>query len=210
VKEHLKEKCTIINVNTQREPLTDFNLETESRNFSRNIEVQVPVVEGMRTKWVKIASATVSKVSFRKFHDEHLKITFPQQRQTDYRIIIYNKNNPSLKITGIQAEGNIYRIVFFASGEKTYRIYYGSTGAKQSCYDTAVITEVLDKGYQAVEGYLGKQTVNQDYSQKADLAKSNFLNGKLFFGIVICLIIIVLTWVLYRTMRQIDKGSKVQ
>ena len=110
-------KTTIINVAARREPLTELTLETSSRNFSRAAVVQTPVTHDTRTEWVEIGRGTVSLVDFGGYHKETLSISFPERRESQYRIVIHNEDSPPLKITGVAALGNVYRAVFLAAAD---------------------------------------------------------------------------------------------
>jgi len=208
VEQDAKEKRTIIDVRSGRQPLTGLSLETSSRNFSRRVVVQKPVPRGVSTDWVELGQATVSMVHFGNFHRERLKITFPEQRQEDYRIIIYNQDNPPLEITGVKAEGNVYRMVFLAVPGKTYRVYYGSESADKPSYDMATVLAPLRKGHQAVAGSLGVQLANPDFGEKPGFALRGLLGNRLILGAAICLMVVVLGWGLFRAARRVDAMPK--
>ena len=120
--EDAKEKQTIVTVCTRREPLTALTIETTSSNFSRAAAVQVPVTRGVATDWVEVGGTTVSAVRFRGFEQEKLIIRFPEQRQAEYRIVVSNQDNPPLEITGVAADGNVYRVMFFAGRRRTLQV----------------------------------------------------------------------------------------
>ncbi len=205
LEEDAKEKCTIINVRSRREPLTGLMLETTDRNFSRPAVVQIPVERGINTEWVEVGRATLSVVSFRGYHREQLKVAFPEQRQETYRIIIQNEDNRPLKITGVAAEGNVYHIVFLALKDTAYRLYYGSEAAERPSYDMATVLASLREGYQAIQESLGAQVANPDFGEKPGLLFRKLLGSKILLGIVICLMVAVLAWGLFRASRRIDE-----
>ena len=204
VQQDAGKKQTIVEVRTRREPLTGFTLETSSRNFSRRVAVQTPVRRGVSSDWVDMAEATVSRVQFGNFHRERLKIAFPETRQENYRIVIRNQDNPPLEITGVEAEGNVYRTVFLALPGKDYRVFYASESAEKPSYDMATVLMPLREGYQAVEGELDVQLTNPDFGETPGFALRSLLGNKLFLGAVICLMIIALGWGLFRAARRID------
>ncbi len=97
------EKATIIGIQTRREPLTEFTLETSSRNFSRSASVQVPVEHGKRTDWVEIGQGKLSIVDFGGYHRQTLSISFPEHRESQYRLVIHDEDNPPLTVAGVRA-----------------------------------------------------------------------------------------------------------
>ena len=98
-------KQTIVHVQTRRAPLTSLTLETASANFSRAASVEVQVDRGVTTAWQQVAEGRVSVVRFRGFQRAHLELTFPEQREEAYRIVIQNEDNAAVEISGVAAEG---------------------------------------------------------------------------------------------------------
>ena len=200
-----KEKRTVIALTTQREPLTSFTLETKSRNFSRQAVVEVPVERGVRTDWEEIGRATISVIEIGEFNREHLEIKFPERRHQKYRIRIENQDNPPLAITNVKAEGNVYRAVFFAPETETCRVYYGSESAQQPSYDTAAVLSRPSKDYRATEMRLGVEVANPAFGEPPGRAVRKLLGNRALLGAAICLVVVVLTWILFRAGRRIDQ-----
>ena len=205
-----KEKQTLITLSTQREPLTSFTLETTSRNFSRQAVVEVHVERGVRTDWKEIGRATLSLIDIGAFNREDLKITFPERRHQQYRIVIDNQDNPPLEITNVKAEGNVYRMVFFPPETETHRVYYGSETAQRPNYDTAAVLAQPRKDYLASEVQLGTEIANPAFGKPPGLAFRRLLGNPAFLGAAICIVVAVLTWILFRAGRQIDQITSDQ
>ncbi|HKI19520.1 MAG TPA: hypothetical protein VKA15_16665, partial [Isosphaeraceae bacterium] len=73
-----KKKETRVEIESRREPLERFSIETASRNFSRTARVLVPVERGMRTDWVEVGRATLSLIQVRAFRHAELRVDFPE------------------------------------------------------------------------------------------------------------------------------------
>ncbi len=200
-----KDKQTLITLSVQREPLTSFTLETTSRNFSRRASVEVPVERGVRTDWQEIGHATISVIEVGEFNRRHLQVKFPDNRNLQYRFVIDNQDNPPLKITNVKAEGNVYRMVFFAPDLETCRVYYGSETAERPSYDTATVLARTNKDYRATDMKLAAEVANPTFGEPAGLAARKLLGNRLLLGAVICLVVAVLTWILFRAGRHIDQ-----
>ncbi len=161
VEEDAAEKSTIVYVRTRREPLTGLTLETSDRNFSRSAVVEAPVERGVRKQWVEIGRDRLSLLDFGKYHSRALGISFPERRESEYRIVIRNEDNPPLAITGVKARGNVYRAVFLAAAKETYRLGYGSDDAQTPNYDAAAVLAPLRlEGQRPTELRLGPQIAN--------------------------------------------------
>jgi hypothetical protein len=208
-KEDAEKKLTILSVRTRREPISRFTLETPSRNFYRQAVVEVPVVKGVNREWRRIGEATLSNFRFRSHHREQLTIAFPEQREETYRIVLHNEDNPTLGITGVKAEGNIHRVVFLAEPSKAYRVVYGSETAEAPKYEAgAVLAALRREDFQPVEAQLGAQVANTEFGGEPGLAVRKLLNNWFFLGGVICLMVVVLGWSLFRAGRHLESLPK--
>jgi hypothetical protein len=192
-------KQTILAIRTRREPLTSFTLVTPSRNFSRRVVVEVPVVKGVKTDWQEIGAATVSHFGFRGYHHEHLRIEFPERREEQYRIVIHNEDNPPLKVSAVTAVGDVYRVVFLAQKSRTYRVLYGSEAAPAPKYEAGTVLAALrGETFQPELAKPGPQAENPDFGVEPGLALRALVNNWFFLGGVIGLMVVVLGWSLFR------------
>jgi hypothetical protein len=196
-----KQKVTRIEIQSRREPLTAFSLKTPSRNFSRTATVLIPVQRGVRTDWVEVGRGTLSQIQFRTFRRAELKVDFPEQRQERYQLLIENADNPPLEITGVEAQGTGYRLVFIGSDGRTYRVEYGSDSAESPHYDTAVVLTSLKRGFQPVALKVGPQVANPAY--KSERGLRDIFNSAAFLTLAIILMVIVLAWALFRASQRI-------
>jgi hypothetical protein len=192
-----------IEIESRREPLVRFSLDTSSRNFSRTARVLVPVQRGVRTDWVEVGRAKVSLIQFRAFRRAELKVDFPEQRQVHYQLVIENADNPPLEITGVEAEGTPYRLVFLGSPGRTYRVEYGSETLDPPQYDTAAVLASMNRGYQPVNIKSGPQIANSGY--RARWGFDDILNSNAFLILAIIAMVVVLAWALFRAGQRIKK-----
>lgn len=208
VEEDLTENTTSIYVDTRRQPITELMLETLSRNFNRPIQVQVPVTRGGRTEWRDIAQGKVSMIEFGAFSDKSLAISFPEQRVEEYRIVIRNEDNPPLKITDVMARGNVYRAIFIAEADKTYRLVYGSDDAKRPNYDAAaVLAPLRAEGHRPSEAVFGPEVANAA-AESSPISFRAVLNNPLLLGAAIVVLVLLLGWALFVATRRIDRLPK--
>jgi hypothetical protein len=203
-----QKKQTILQVHTRREPLTAFTIETPSRNFNRRLTVEVPVVRGPTTQWNAIGQGTLSNFRFRTYHREHVSVQFPEQRQDQYRVVIDNEDNPPLDITGVKAEGNVYREIFLAQEEKSFRVYYGAESVESPKYEAATVLSTLRESFSPTRVQLGAQVDNASFGEEPGFTVRNALNNWIFLGAVICLMVIVLAWGLFRAGKQLENLPK--
>jgi hypothetical protein len=198
-----KKKETRVEIQSRREPLVRFSVATASRNFSRTARVRVPVERGERTDWVEVGRATLSLIQFRAFRRAELRVDFSEQRREHYQLVIENADNPPLEITGVEAEGTPYRLVFLDSQGRTYRVEYGSETAQSPHYDTAAVLGSLSRGYQPVTVNLGPQTVNS--GSRAERGSRGIFNSSVFLTLAIVAMVLALGWALFRAGQRIKK-----
>jgi len=198
-----QKKETRVKIQSRREPLVRFSLATASRNFSRTAQVRVPVQNGIRTDWVEVGRGTVSLIRFRAFRRADLRIAFPEQRQEHYQLVIENADNPPLEITGIEAEGTGYRLVFLGSPGRTYRVEYGSDTLEPAQYDTATVLASMNQGYQPVTVKLSPQIAISHY--RAGRGFWDIFNSTVFLTLAIVAMVVALAWALFRAGQRIGK-----
>ena len=208
--EDSKEKSTYVYVQTNRQPLTELTLETSSRNFSRTLLIEQLVRRGDKNAWAEITQGQVRRIDFRGYRKESLTVGFPEHRETEYRIVIRNEDSPPLSITGVKAQGNMYRAVFLAAAKENYRAYYGSGTVEQPKYDAAAVLLPLRQGGEATPATLGPQTMNPAVGNVVCEPPSscNLFKNPLALGILAVLLAAVLGWALYRAAQRINQLPK--
>ncbi len=155
----------------------------------------------MRTDWVEVGRATLSLIQFRAFRHAELRVDFPEQRHEHYQLVIENADNPPLEITGIEAEGTPYRLVFLGSQDRTYRVEYGSDTAEPPRYDTAAVLASLSRGYQPVPVTLSPPIANSGY--RAERGFRDIVSSTIFLTLAIIAMVVALGWALFRAGQRI-------
>jgi len=201
ISQDAEHKTSLIDIDSQRQPLTGFKLQINTANFNRDIEVQIPRHRGIETQMQTIGNTVLQALHFQDINRESSGITFPEQRQAHYRIVIRNQDNPPLDIAAVAGVGYGYQLLFLPQPDKIYRLRYGADKAEFPRYDTAPIQELLRRGYQTTAAALGGETAAAPSESKLDIGK--LLNTNLFLGLVIALMVAVLAWCLYRVGRRV-------
>ena len=203
VEQREKDRRTVVTVRARHEPLTVLIVETPDQNFSRSITLEAAVMNGVRKTWVPVAESRIFMVQFRSFHEANLRIEFPEQRAEEYRLLIRDADNPPLNVTGIRAEGNLYRLSWLSRVEAGTHLYYGSETANKPTYDTASVLAILGKGFQGLEGKAIAQQTNLTFKSSA-LGRSRFLESKGLFLAAVCLVVALLAWGLFCAGRKME------
>lgn len=205
VTQDAEHKTSLIDISTQRQPLTGFKLKATDPNFNRSADVQIPTQHGVETRMQTIGSATLEALHFQDINREQTAINFPEQRRAHYQIMIRNQDNPPLTIAGVSGLGPRYQLLFLAQPGLAYQLKYGSEQTEMPRYDTAPIQELLKRGYQTNEAGLAPEITATPVPESFDIGK--LLNSKLFLGAAIALMVLVLGWSLFRVGKRLGDMS---
>jgi len=206
ISQDAEHKTSLIDIDTQNQPLTGFTLKTATANFSRNADVQIPEQYRGKIRMQTIGTGTLEALHFQDINREQTLISFSEQRQPHYRIVIHNQDNPPLEISSVIGTGHGYQLLFLPQPGKNYQLQYGSDKAEPPRYDTAPIQELLRRGYQSTAASLSPETANAPIEDKFDFVK--LMNSKLFLGMTIGLMVVVLGWSLYRVGKRVGDLPK--
>lgn len=194
---------TIVLVGARRRPITSLGVQTPDRNFSRPARVEALRSRGGSSVWESLGAATISRIDFRDLQRESLDIALPEAREEQLRIVIENGDNAPLAISGVEATGPVYELVFLASPAAKYRLAYGNASLGPPRYDTATIAESLAADYRPAATTLGDQAVFSTAApDDGEPGLAKLLNSPLFLTTAIAALAIVLALGLYRAARR--------
>jgi hypothetical protein len=196
-----KEHKTNILVETYKQPLTSFHIETDSCNFSRTVKV---CSSNDLKKWQVIADdKSFYAIKVKGYYKECKNINFPETRSKYYKIIIKNKDAAPIDSPKIKAFGNIYRCeTLWSASLKTVLLFYGG---KLSCpnYD---VQEIMDKIKNPVFSVYKLETQEDNPNYNPELKKEEKpVNYKILFIIFIGIMVVVLGWILAKNIGKIDE-----
>ncbi len=195
---------THIYLKSRREPLTRLKVVTDVRNFSRSARVEVSREAREKKSWQAIGSAKLTNLDFRSLKRESLAINFPEHRETEYRLVIENRDSPPLEVKDVIASGNAYEVVFLAEPKAEYRVAYDSPSLEAPNFDTAALTASIQEGFQPVRATLGLTVESEVAPQPGDpLLKRLLNNGPLLTGIIAVLVVLLAVG-LYRATRNLE------
>lgn len=198
------DKQTLVEFTSRREPLTAIKVVTDSRNFSRRVEVQIDVDSSAVSKWNTIAEGTISQFQLQGLLEERVTIGLPETRHDHYRVVIKNGDSPELAITGIEAEGLQYQIVFLKQPGQTVQLSYGSDSAEAPQQDDIALKTALTRKMSPATAKLGVQPTMQAVAEKPIDAKT-LVNNPFVLGSIIAVLLAALGWGLYQASRRIDQ-----
>jgi hypothetical protein len=205
VEQDPEHKATHILIESRRQPLTEFVIQTPANNFSRHITVEVETDSGHTARWRTIAAGQLTRFGFRSLTRENLAISMPETRATNYRLTIENRDSPPLQIDGVNASGPIEEVVFLAAPQGAYRLAYGGE-LKAPNYDTAALRAALAVTSNPMPAKLSATAapLALPTPTTAGQVQAWFTNPWLLTA-VIAVLVAVLAWGLYQAARRVDQ-----
>ena len=197
-------RATRITVDTRREPVTEFTLATDSRNFSRQATVEQPVPsdrDGQRRHGRPLATATITRIDVAGIRREQLTIPIPESRLPTYDLVIDDGDSPPITVVGVSARGPAREVVFLAEPAGGYRLAYGGDLAAAR-YDTAAIRAALAARVVATPATLGPEAVVAAPPPAAEPFRL-FADGRLQIAVIAALAVI-LAVALFRAAKRLD------
>lgn len=192
---------TLIEIKTQRQPVSSFVIAASSSNFSRRVLIEVLETGPGRSGWKEIGSGTVHRFSFRGLEEEELEVKFPETRSDAFRLVIENRDSPALDVSAITARGAVHEAVFLAETAKTYALLY-EADVDAPDYDLAALQRLFNEGSEPVTARLDAQQSRTD-AAPAPFGFKKLLNNPFALGGIAAVLIVLLGWALYSAGKQI-------
>jgi len=197
-------RATRITVTTRREPVTEFTIATDAKNFSRQVTVELPPAAdggGQRRRGRSLARATITRIDVAGIRREELTIPLSESRVPTYELVIDDGDSPPIDVTGITIRGPAREAVFLAEPGGVYRLAYGGDLAAPR-YDTAAIRAALAARAVATPATLGPEAVVAPRQPAAEPFR--LLADGRFQLAVIAVLAVILAASLFRAAQRLD------
>ena len=197
-------RATRITVTTRREPVTEFTIATDAKNFSRQVTVELPPAAdggGQRRRGRSLARATITRIDVAGIRREELTIPLSESRVPTYELVIDDGDSPPIDVTGITIRGPAREAVFLAEPGGVYRLAYGGDLAAPR-YDTAAIRAALAALAVATPATLGPEAVVAPRQPAAEPFR--LLADGRFQLAVIAVLAVILAASLFRAAQRLD------
>lgn len=186
-------------------PLHKFALGTEDRNFRREVLLQVPGGEA-EDAWRTVERGFVHSYHVGEFREARLSLVFAERRSDRYRLVVQNGDNPPLRLTRVTGKSRIEEMLFLASADDRLFLFLGASSDAISAprLDTAAILAAKQSGVKRSELKPGPLRENPNYRDEAPADRRLFESKALLWSII-ALVVAMMIWILYRTLRRIDE-----
>lgn len=206
-----RDKETVIRVITRREPIRALVISIAECNYRRQARVELG-----ESKAQIIGRGEISCLELRGVRQEATVLDFPEQRRSEYRVVIENRDSPPLKVSGVRGLGNVHCVLWLASPSRRYRLYYGGRAERPPEYDTFAIQEACRLKMQPVVALLGEQHANPDFVERPEPVKrwherfGEWFQHPQFWLAVLAALACILGLVWLRAMRRITNQTPPQ
>ena len=185
-------------------PMRSLSISTPDRNFRREVSVQVPAPDSPGG-WRTLQRGTFHRFKVADFHDERIEVKFAEARSDRFRLIIANADSPPLSIANVHGSWGRYELLFLPESSDRFLVFLGSTDddMKKPRFDTAAIVAAKAETIPRETLDLGPLEANPAFAAET-VVQPKFLESKLALWGVIALVVAILIWILYRTLKQVE------
>jgi len=200
-----KNKTTVIEFSSKRQPLSHLQVITEDSNFHRKVTLYAVDAEPARDTLVKqdrvLTHGSITKISLPKNSRSDLAIAFPATRSSRYRLVIENGDSPPLKDISLKADGETYELLFLMAPNQNYSLTYGNPLLTTPNYDLLAIRTALDSKIPAIRGRLGAAKPISLVDPRPTWER--LLENRLLLGCLFTLLLGILGWTLYQASKRL-------
>jgi hypothetical protein len=197
-----KSKATMVDVETEREPIIQISLRTTDANFSRKVSLwEMPTSADEKPRL--LVRQTLSKFNIGSIKRKDTTLSLADFRSRNYRIEIDNGDSPALSDISLTASGWIYAAAFLGRPGESYQLAYGKAFQEAARHDVAAIEAALHASVLPVTGSLDK---SRPFTTSLPLPGGNAWIIKPWLGwFAITLLLILLGFGLYQAARRLDR-----
>lgn len=203
VAQDVDQKATVLTLAGRRQPWSALSFRAEDVNFSRAVTVEAKAADA-GAAWRPVAAGQIRSIHAGLAQQDELRVAFDAGpvRVDQYRVTIFNKDNPALLINGITAEENHYEVLFFPKQDVAYALFYGGPGRNAPQYDVAQVLSAVPLGT-GDDWRAGSEEENPDYQPGA--ASSAAFNSKRLFVAALLIMVVALVFVVVRLVKKVER-----
>jgi hypothetical protein len=191
---------TIITLSSNREPVNKLTVSTSATNFSRQVTVFGTDDTTRNASWTQLASADFFSLRFDNFKKEHTEILFnTSSRFLYYKLIVQNRDNQPIPITGVLGSGPRYEVVFFHNGMHHLNVCYKADSSSVPQYDI----ETVLQNAPVLNGNIWSLGKPEQCNQVVKTENSLF-SSKTVLIVALLLMVFALSILLFTAVKKVD------
>ncbi len=193
-----KATLVVVDLGSEGIPSSHMTFKTADANFTKDVSVES---SHDNVKWTPVSTATIFSYNTATFVGSQLDFTYFETTARYLRVVVQDQDSPAIKIGGVDVWGSQRTLIFQPDPSKSYKLYYGSSRARQPKYDAAAAFP-SSQAVALPTAQLGQQTYNPMFA-----ATGVALSGKYTWLIpvaasVVAFIAVLLMYVLFKRSRK--------
>jgi hypothetical protein len=196
-KENHEKKRTeiILDVIYKNVPKKEINLKFASKGYHRSVWV---FVSDNAEDWQRINSAVIYR--YNKENKNNV-ISLSETKNRYLKLLIYNQDDPPLKIDDISIKGNQQYIYFPVKKDEIYYLFYGNTYARRPVYEFERLLPFMESE-KSIMADLGKEQLNEDFSRVKEVIKED---ETFIIWPMVAFVIITLGFLIVKSLKSIKR-----
>jgi hypothetical protein len=188
----LKATVCVLDLGHDNVPCDYLTIETPEQNFSRLVEIQ-----GSHDlkEWQRHLQSEFYRFRTTKFDVEKETFQFPEARNRYLKVIIYNYDDPALRLNRFEVQGIEKDLIFLLESQRRYFLYYSNPRAVSPRYDIEKVKEHL-KTESLPRLQLEAENTNREYIPFTPLKPWSEEHPILLWGILVLLVLSLGTYIL--------------
>ena len=180
----LKATVCVLDLSYENLPADLLTVNTPEENFSRMVEIQA----GNDLKlWENAQQGDLYRFRTDKYSVEKESLRFPEVRCRYLKLLIYNHDDPPLKLAAFEVQGVEEDLVCRTQPDRSYSLYYGNPQAHAPRYDFELL-----KNYLSLETIarvqLGSENENDSFRPSSPKRPWTERQPVLFWGVLVLMV----------------------
>ena len=180
----LKATICVLDLNYENVPVDFVMIDSPEENFSRMLEIQAS--NDLKT-WESPQQGDLYRFRTDKYSVEKKTLHFPEMRCRYLKLLIYNHDDPPLKLAAFEVQGVEEDLVCRTQPGRSYSLYYGNPQAHAPRYDFERL-----KNYLSLETIatvrLGSETENSSFRPSRPKRPWTERQPVLFWGVLVLMV----------------------
>jgi uncharacterized protein DUF3999 len=180
----LKATVCVLDLSYENLPADFLTIDTPEENFSRMVEVEAG--NDLKT-WESPQQGDLYRFRTEKYSVEKKTLHFPEVRCRYLKLLIYNHDDPPLKLAAFEVQGVEEDLVCRTQTGRSYSLYYGNPRAHAPRYDFERLKNYLSLETLATVR-LGKETENGSFRPSGPKRPWTERQPVLFWGVLLLMV----------------------
>lgn len=192
-----KETNIVIDAGRRGIPQNKAEITATAENFNRTVFIYSG---NGNDQWSLLGQEYIFRYRTPHFSSEKLTLQFPETNDRYLKIVVQNKDDQPIGVTGTKTFATYREVIFQAVSSEAYRIFYGNLKARAPEYDFEKYLQYLDIG-NASSATLSPQKNNESYAPPTAPKPPQPDKNARFLPVMIALAGLLLLFLVYKFLK---------